>query len=97
MRNSETIIKVIKRGIRMPKKCNHDFRSDEYFRSITVGDIVTTTQNNYRKGKVLTVIDIGKASLDDYLRLKVSTSEKETFFISQKDLVYLEDYPLSLF
>ena len=71
-----------------------NLRSDAYFRSIAVGDVVTTTRNDYRRGKPSTVIAIGKVSLDEYLRLKVETCDKEVFFVSQQDLVYFEDYPL---
>ena len=78
----------------MPKKHNESLRSDAYFRSIAVGDVVTTTKNDYRRGKPSTVIAVGKVSLDEYLRLKVETCDKEEFFVSQQDLVYFEDYPL---
>ncbi|WP_049555174.1 MULTISPECIES: hypothetical protein [unclassified Granulicatella] len=78
----------------MPKKHSDRFRSDEYFRSIALGDVVTTTRNDYRRGKPSTVIDIGQVSLDEYLRLKIETCDKEEFFVSQQDLIYFEDYPL---
>lgn len=78
----------------MPKTHNEILRSDEYFRSISVGDVVTTTKNDYRRGKPSIVIDVGKASLDDYLRLKVRTCDNEDYFVSQQDLIYFEDYPL---
>lgn len=78
----------------MPKKHNESLRSDTYFRSIEVGDIVTTTKNDYRRGKLSTVIAVGKVSLDEYLRLQVETCDKEKFFVSQQDLVYFEDYSL---
>ncbi|MGY3709016.1 hypothetical protein ACWOA5_08010 [Granulicatella adiacens] len=78
----------------MPKKHDESLRSEAYFRSIAVGDIVTTTKNDYRRGKPSKVVAIGKASLDEYLRLKVETCDKEEYFVSQQDLVYFEDYPL---
>ena len=37
---------------------------------------------------------IAVGDVDEYLRLKVETCDKEEFFVSQQDLVYFEDYPL---
>lgn len=76
----------------MPKNKKHELGSEEYFRSISIGDIVTSTENNYRKGKPAKVIAIGKATLDEYKRLKVQTQDNDDYFTSQKNLVYLEDF-----